>query len=170
MVHHPGQFLSDGADLGYQSPHCLRSDEALGQSSSTDIRSPDQGQEPLVSRDLPVQVSQHFELVLSEQPRLKEVLEVGEPFLHSEAHRPGGHAVGEENVSDDVPPHQPLPLLLAGDEGDDQDGHAVRPGEESVLPPPPRDDQRDVEAEDEGERDGGEFVVAVGDEALEQLS
>ena len=92
------------------------------------------------------------------------------PLLDSEADGSGGHAVGEEDISDNVPPHQPLSLLLAREEGDDQDGHAVRPGEEGVLPPPPGDDQRDVEAEDEGERDGGEFVVAVGDEALEQLS
>ena len=63
--------------------------------------------------------------------------EIREPLLDPEADRPGGHAVGEEHVADDVPPHEPLSLLLAGEEGDDQDGHAVRPGEERVLRPPP---------------------------------
>ena len=98
------------------------------------------------------------------------MLEVGEPLLDPEADRPGGHTVGEEDVSDDVPPHQPLPLLLPREEGDHQDGHAVRPGQEGVLAPPSGHDQGDVEPEDEGERDGGELVVAVGDQALEQLS
>ena len=114
--------------------------------------------------------NEYLVLVLPEQPRLHEVVEVWEPLLDSEADGPGGHAVGEEDVSDDVPPHQSLPLLLAGEEGDDQDGHAVRPGEEGVLAPPPRHDQGDVEAEDECEGDGGQFVVAVSDQALEQLS
>ena len=109
-------------------------------------------------------------LVLPEQPRLHEVVEVWEPLLDSEADGPGGHAVGEEDVSDDVPPHQSLPLLLAGEEGDDQDGHAVRPGQECVLSPPSGHDQRDVEAEDEGERNGGQLVVAVCDEALKGLA
>ena len=98
------------------------------------------------------------------------MLEVREPFLDSEADRPGGHTVGEQNVSDDVPPHQPLSLLLAGEEGDDQDGHAVRPGQECVLSPPSGHDQRDVEAEDEGEGDGGELVMAVGHQALKGLA
>ena len=91
------------------------------------------------------------------------MLEIWEPFLDSEADSSGGHTVGEKNVSDDVPPHQSLPLLLPRDEGDDQDGHAVRPGQQCVLSPPSGHDQRDVEAEDEGERNGGELVMAVGD-------
>ena len=91
------------------------------------------------------------------------MLEVREPFLDPEADRPGGHAVGEQNVSDYVPPHQSLSLLLAGEEGHDQDGHAVWPGQQCVLSPPSGHDQRDVEAEDEGERNGGELVMAVGD-------
>ena len=53
---------------------------------------------------------------------------------------------------------------------DDEDGHGVWPGEEGVLAPPSGHDQGDVEPEDEGERDGGELVVAVGDQALKQLS
>ena len=105
-------------------------------------------------------------LVLPEQPRLHKVLEVWEPLLDSEADGPGGHAVGEEDVSDDVPPHQSLPLLLAGEEGDDQDGHAVRPGEQRVLRPPPRHDQRDVESQHEGQGDGGQLVMAVGHQTL----
>ena len=98
------------------------------------------------------------------------MLEVGKPLLDPEADCPGGHTVGEEDVSDDVPPHQPLPLLLPRDEGDHQDGHAVRPGEEGVLPPPSGHDEGDVEAEDEGERDRGELVVAVGHQQLECFS
>ena len=93
-----------------------------------------------------------------------------QPSLTSKADGSRGHAVGEEDVSDDVPPHQSLPLLLASEEGGDQDGHAVRPGQERVLPPPSRHDQGDVEAEDEGEGYGGELVVAVGHQALKQLS
>ena len=69
MVHHPGQLLSDGADLGYQSPHSLRPDEAFRESSGADISSPDQGQEPLVSRDLPVQVGEDLTVVRSHRQR-----------------------------------------------------------------------------------------------------
>ena len=29
---------------------------------------------------------------------------------------PGGHAVAEQHVADDVPPHQPLPLFLPSQE------------------------------------------------------
>ena len=95
--------------------------------------------------------------------------EVGEPLLDPEADGPGGHAVGEEDVADDVPPHEPLALLLAGEEGDDQDGHAVRPGQECVLRPPPGHDQRHVEAQHEGQGDRGQLVMAVGHQALKQL-
>ena len=98
------------------------------------------------------------------------MLQVREPLLDSEADSPGGHAVGEEDVADDVPPHEPLALLLACEEGDDQDGHAVRPWEQRVLRPPPRHDQRDVESQHEGQGDGGQLVVAVGHNALEELS
>ena len=42
---------------------------------------------------------------------------------------PGGHAVAEQHVADDVPPHQPLPLLVTLQEADHQDGHA----EENIL-------------------------------------
>ena len=52
---------------------------------------------------------------------------------------------------------------------DDEDGHGVRPGEERVLAPPPAHDQRHVEAEHEGEGDGGHLVVAVGHHRLEHL-
>ena len=91
------------------------------------------------------------------------------PLLDSEADGSGGHTVGEEDVSDDVPPHQSLALLLACEEGDDQDGHTVRPGQQRVLRPPSGDDEGDVEAEDESEWYGGEFIMAVGHQALKQL-
>ena len=39
-------------------------------------------------------------------------LEVGKPFLHPEADGPHAHAVGEQAVPHNVPPHQPLALLL----------------------------------------------------------
>ena len=96
--------------------------------------------------------------------------EVGEPLLDPEADCPGGHAVGEEHVADDVPPHEPLALLLAGEKGDDQDGHAVRPGEERVLRPPPGHDQRHVEAQHKGQGDRGQLVMAIGHHALEKFS
>ena len=92
-------------------------------------------------------------LVLSHQSSVHEVLKVRKAFLDSEADGPGGHAVGEQDIADDVPPHQPLPFLLAGEEGDDEDGHVVRPGQQSVLGPPSGHDQRHVETQDKGERD-----------------
>ena len=95
--------------------------------------------------------------------------EVREPLLDPEADCPGGHAVGEEDVADDGSPHEPLALLLAGEEGDDQYGHAVRPGEERVLRPPPGHDQRHVEAQHKGQGDRGQLVMAVGHQALKQL-
>ena len=96
--------------------------------------------------------------------------EVREPLLDPEADCPGGHAVGEEDVADDVPSHEPLALLLSGEEGDDQDGHAVRPGQERVLRPPPRHNQRHIEAQHEGQGDRGQLVMAIGYHALEEFS
>ena len=63
--------------------------------------------------------------------------EVGKPFLDPEADSPGGHAVGQEDIPDDVPPHQPLPFLLACQVADDQHGHSIWPWQKSVLSPPP---------------------------------
>ena len=79
------------------------------------------------------------------------MLEVRKAFLDSEADSPGGHAVGKQDVADDVPPHQSLPLLLAGEEGDDQDGHVVWPGQQRVLGPPSRHDQGNIETKHKGE-------------------
>ena len=131
------EFLPDVANFPDEALDCLGPDLALGQGPGADIRGPDQGQEPLVGRDLGVEDCQHLVLILPQQPGVHQVLEVREPLLDPEADGPGGHAVGEEDVADDVPPHEPLALLLAGEEGDDQDGHAVRPGQECVLRPPP---------------------------------
>ena len=98
------------------------------------------------------------------------MLEVGKSLLDPEADGPGGHAVGEEDVADDVPPHEPLALLLAREEGDDQDGHAVRPGEERVLLPPPGHDKRYIKAQHKRQGNGGQLLVAVGYHALKKFS
>ena len=68
-------------------------------------------------------------LVLPHEAGVHEVLEVREPLLDPEADGPGGHAVAEQHVADDVPPHQPLPLLVTLQEADHEDGHA----EENIL-------------------------------------
>ena len=61
VVHHAGQLLPDAADLGDESPHSLRSDEALGESSGADVCSPDERKEPLVGGDLPVQLTEDLQ-------------------------------------------------------------------------------------------------------------
>ena len=60
--------------------------------------------------------------------------------------------VGEETVADHSPPDDPVVLLLSpGDQTSQEEGEAIRPGQEAVLLPPPLHHQRDVEAEEEGE-------------------
>ena len=92
--------------------------------------------------------------------------EVGEPFLDPEADGSGGHAVGQEDVPDDVPPHQPLPLLLPRQEADDEDGHGVGPGQEVVLGPPSPHYQGHVEPEDECERYRGQLLITISHQTL----
>ena len=46
---------------------------------------------------------------------MRKYLEVGKPLFHPEADRPHAHAVGEQAVPHNVPPHQPLALLLHQD-------------------------------------------------------
>ena len=96
--------------------------------------------------------------------------EVREPLLDPEADGSGGHAVGQEDVPDDVPPHQPLPLLLARQEADDEDGHGVRPGQEVVLGPPSPNYQGHIETEDKCEGYGCQLLITIGYEALKQFS
>ena len=55
------------------------------------------------------------------------------PFLDPEADGAGGHAVGQQDVADDGPPHEPLALLLAGEEARHVDSEAVGPGQQRVL-------------------------------------
>ena len=54
----------------------------------------------------------NLQLILPHKASINQVLQVWEPFLDPEADRPHGHAVGQQHVPDDVPPHQPLPLIL----------------------------------------------------------
>ena len=82
-----------------------------------------------VHKNLGVKVLKHFQLIVPHQAGVNEVLQiksgplpckgregkylkVGKPLLHPEADRPHAHAVGEQAVPHDVPPHQPLTLLL----------------------------------------------------------
>ena len=46
---------------------------------------------------------------------MRKYLEVGKPLFHPEADGPHAHAVGEQAVPHNVPPHQPLALLLHQD-------------------------------------------------------
>ena len=54
----------------------------------------------------------NLQLIFPHKASINQVLQVWEPFLDPEADRPHGHAVGQQHVPDDVPPHQPLPLIL----------------------------------------------------------
>ena len=98
------------------------------------------------------------------------MLEVWKSLLNSEADGPHGHAVGEQNIADDVPPHQPLALFLPGKKGCGVHGHAVRPRQEGVLAPPPRHYQGHIEPKYKCEGDGGQLLMAVGTQGLKQLA
>ena len=98
------------------------------------------------------------------------MLEVWKSLLNSEADGPHGHAVGEQNIADDVPPHQPLALFLPGKKGCGVHGHAVRPRQEGVLAPPPRHYQGHIEPKYKCEGDGGQLLMAVGAQGLKQLT
>ena len=98
------------------------------------------------------------------------MLEVWKSLLNSEADGPHSHAVGEQNIADDVPPHQPLALFLPGKKGCGVHGHAVRPRQEGVLAPPPRHYQGHIEPKYKCEGDGGQLLMAVGTQGLKQLA
>ena len=78
-------------------------------------------------KNLGVKVLKNFQLIIPHQAGVNKVLkiknefiwrwkeknlEVGKPLLHPEADSPHAHAVGEQAVPHNVPPHQPLTLLL----------------------------------------------------------
>ena len=58
---------------------------------------------------------------------------------------------------------------LPGEKGRGVHGHAVWPGQEGVLAPPPGHYQGDVEPKNKCERDGGQLVMAIGTEGLKGL-
>ena len=181
------------AQLRHQGGDALRADLALRQALRDDLARPDQGQEPLVGGHLGVKldadhgddedtydVGNHLLVELLKERQLigphdaggGEVLQAGEPLLQTEAHRPQGDAVGEGDVTDHIPPHQPGALVpgVCLEETDHLHGEAVRPGEEHVLLPPPLHHEADVEAEDEHEGDAAQVGVAVAAQRLEQLA
>ena len=98
------------------------------------------------------------------------MLKIWESLLNSEADSPHSHAVGQQNIADDVSSHQPLPLFLTSKKGSSVHGHAVWPGQEGVLSPPPGYYQGDIEPKHKGERDGGQLLVAIGTQGLKQLA
>ena len=59
---------------------------------------------------------------------------------------------------------------LASEEGCCVHGHAVWPGQQGVLAPPPPHDQGHVEPQHEGQGDGGQLVMAVCTQRLKDLS
>ena len=91
------------------------------------------------------------------------MLEGGEALLDREADEPEGEDVGEVEVADDRPAHEPAAVVVAVDVGGDPHGGRVGPGEGLELGPPALDDEGDVEAEHEG--DGDEVAVARAVEA-----
>ena len=58
---------------------------------------------------------------------------------------------------------------LPGEKGCGVHGHAVWPGQEGVLAPPPGHYQGNVETKNECERNGGQLVMAVGTVGLKGL-
>ena len=103
---------------------------------------------------------------------MHKVVDGRETLLQAKADCAKGDAVGESDVPDHVPPHQPGTLVpgVRLEETDHLHGEAVRPGEEHVLLPPPLHHEADVEAEDEHEGDAAQVGVAVAAQRLEQLS
>ncbi len=109
----------------------------------------------------------HPLLLLHEDAGIDEVLERGEPLPDREADEPEDHDEAEVEVSDDGPAHEPAPLVVAVDAGRDPDGGGVGPRQRLELRPPPRDHQRDVEAQDKRHRDQVREAAAVDHHLLE---
>ena len=92
---------------------------------------------------------------------LGHVMVGGEAFLDGRTDGRHRDDVGEADVAEDGPSHQPAALVVPVDVRRDVDGHRVRPWDAVELRLPSVEDDRHEEAEYERERDEAVELVAV---------